>query len=752
MKTFKKYFNNTLLRLHFSLENFHDMFTVKGGRSLVNILKGMFIMCSDRITPGSIRYIVHFIVFAKRLLKSQGRKGLVLYLKACGVSVQQAIGGHVVHDPRRLGAAVARSNTGLPRFIPQHIRIRIRAGDPVAIRITLTLINLYRVIEFPGTLKIKTITQPSKGHGGLDSQIESYLPLFVKLFIIDRGFDEDKITRLLNKYSNDNIIPMFKGGPGVKGALGQWNTMPWIMLRALKALQLDPKLWEAMTNFLGSLSYERMKFGIKVGESVINADYQGVPLIKPLPYLGKLGLKAEAAGKIRVFAMVDAWTQWILYPMHKLAFDILHGVKMDGTFDQTAPLQFIRGDKGLFSLDLSAATDRIPLRVQRQLWSFILGHELAGSWALLLTGRAYRLHNKDSYEDLHYAVGQPMGALSSWASLALIHHFLVQVAAWRAGYPTWKLYTNYAILGDDIVIGDRAVMIQYLDILDSLGVECGLHKSLLSPGGLALEFAKRTIFKGVDVSPLPIREFYAASKGIGAFVELTEKYGQPLHRSLQAFGVGWKVRSWLNKPIGKLPARVRLLILAINVPRTPEAVTRFFELGQAPITRYLVDTFMVIQEFLAKETGRLKSQLLVQSNKVKDFDSSMWGREQVIALRESMNVQKFGYVGRLLADALTNIANMTWHLAKVDNIQQAQDLMKRLHNLEASDFATAYLEFISLQSEIARRSFHVFSTSRPNPPEIKGIMDPSQVRLWKRWSAILQGSKPLKVPQEANED
>jgi len=26
-------------------------------------------------------------------------------------------------------------------------------------------------------------------------------------------------------------------------------------------------------------------------------------------FLGKLGLKFEAAGKIRVFAMVDAWTQ-----------------------------------------------------------------------------------------------------------------------------------------------------------------------------------------------------------------------------------------------------------------------------------------------------------------------------------------------------------------------------------------------------------------------------------------------------------
>lgn len=30
--------------------------------------------------------------------------------------------------------------------------------------------------------------------------------------------------------------------------------------------------------------------------------------LPPLP-IGKLGFKAEAAGKIRVFAMVDCWTQ-----------------------------------------------------------------------------------------------------------------------------------------------------------------------------------------------------------------------------------------------------------------------------------------------------------------------------------------------------------------------------------------------------------------------------------------------------------
>jgi len=32
-------------------------------------------------------------------------------------------------------------------------------------------------------------------------------------------------------------------------------------------------------------------------------------IVKSMPALGKLGMKHEPAGKIRVFAMVDPWTQ-----------------------------------------------------------------------------------------------------------------------------------------------------------------------------------------------------------------------------------------------------------------------------------------------------------------------------------------------------------------------------------------------------------------------------------------------------------
>jgi len=55
--------------------------------------------------------------------------------------------------------------------------------------------------------------------------------------------------------------------------------------------------------------------------------------------LGRLATKDEPAGKIRVFAMVDAWTQWIMRPFHDMVFYILKFIPQDGTFDQPVPAQ-----------------------------------------------------------------------------------------------------------------------------------------------------------------------------------------------------------------------------------------------------------------------------------------------------------------------------------------------------------------------------------------------------------------------------
>lgn len=92
-----------------------------------------------------------------------------------------------------------------------------------------------------------------------------------------------------------------------------------------------------------------------------------------------------------------------------------------------------------------------------------------------------------------------MGALSSWPMLALTHHVIVQIASWRAGFRTW--FKGYAVLGDDIVIADKAVANCYLVLMADLGVDINLSKSVESEIGVA-EFAKRLFGPQGDYSPL----------------------------------------------------------------------------------------------------------------------------------------------------------------------------------------------------------------------------------------------------------
>lgn len=137
--------------------------------------------------------------------------------------------------------------------------------------------------------------------------------------------------------------------------------------------------------------------------------------------------------------MVDPLTQWVLEPLHKLIFGVLARIPTDGTFDQLKPLKALIEladvkHLPLYSFDLSSATDRLPVSIQVELLKFLLGEKLALLWKSILVDRDYSYDYKSWRGVVRYAVGQPMGALSSWAMLALTHHFLVQYAALKAGH------------------------------------------------------------------------------------------------------------------------------------------------------------------------------------------------------------------------------------------------------------------------------------------------------------------------------
>lgn len=124
---------------------------------------------------------------------------------------------------------------------------------------------------------------------------------------------------------------------------------------------------------------------------------------------GKIGVVYDQAGKARIIGISNYWLQCCLKPLHVGLFHLLEKIKSDGTFNQLRPFVnlFTTGPKKLFSYDLSSATDRLPLEIQKDILN-ILGQNLGTDWKDLLDLPFLYRGNL-----IKYAVGQPMGAYSS---------------------------------------------------------------------------------------------------------------------------------------------------------------------------------------------------------------------------------------------------------------------------------------------------------------------------------------------------
>jgi len=558
----------------------------------------------------------------RRIYKSSGPRGLAIYLKASYVLLQHAAGGMVDNSPWALGANVSRSRRGIPRLInPQHRRL-IRQGDVRIIGFWLSLLGLYREIEFRGALKLKTITDPGKDISGFREGWKTWVPDFYRRLrlITKDDLKLDPATKLdprsipfIRKASPNSggwaavmglpwDIAVYGACPEMKAALVRWLVLvdgveltwvlkklwavleakahkAWLKFRSEPPILMEggdvSPLWYAMQG--PPTQAALWDAGPESCASEKLAWYLTYYWGKPLTF-GRLGFKHEP-GKIRVFAMVSLLTQALVAPLHQWIFSKLRKIVTDGTFDQVAPvnrlIERFGGDEGRFvaSFDLSAATDRLPLLLQTDLLEPLLGAELTALWAQLLVSRPYRLPRiarsyNQGIDSVTYAVGQPMGALSSWAMLALTHHALVQYAASKAypKEPGWFL--DYAVLGDDVVIADHAVAAEYLRIMGEIGVDISLAKSLVSITS-SLEFAKRTWVRGREVSPVSLAEMLVGLRNVGALEQLVlkcKRFGE-IRLSAVARYAGFGYRNLARLPVGLgLGNRLSNLIAFLHRP------------------------------------------------------------------------------------------------------------------------------------------------------------------------------------------
>jgi len=210
----------------------------------------------------------------------------------------------------------------------------------------------------------------------------------------------------------------------------------------------------------------------------------------------KLSYFPDKEGKTRVIAIFDYWSQCSLRPLHLHINKLLKSLQTDYTFNQGGFKDRLPAEPtgSYHSIDLSAATDRMPIALQKRVIEYLFNDAAkANAWKEILVGYDFTVKgsNKETLT-VNYGAGQPMGAYSSWPTMALTHHILVQVSALRAGVLNFRSRTyfkGYALLGDDLRIDHSLVASEYLNLIAQLDMPYSAPKTHVSKHGF--EFAKR---------------------------------------------------------------------------------------------------------------------------------------------------------------------------------------------------------------------------------------------------------------------
>jgi len=454
------------------------------------------------------RMLHNFGVFLLKMNKNHGPVYTVKYLKASQLCIQKKLAGQPFSSMREVEPDYnfpRLSKSGLPSIIKTIDRASICNNSYKIIRLYLSLFSLYRVIKVDFNPKLNTITD---NFGGSKIHLDDF-----------NRWLESNSKNLLQKFSSMDIkdltsyriLPITKSSP-----LGSHSYRH--LIQSYISLK-NSSFWQDILEYIKCTNSKNFSILFSNIEFVI--DRFKIRAISEYSHLGALSFKEEAAGKLRIFAMVDIITQSLLEPLHRTLFSLFKKFPNDCTHDQGKGFKYAQ-ELSLkyncsFGFDLSSATDRLPISSQVAILNSLFG--IGSQWGSILTNRDYVIR-KNNYNipesSVRYSVGQPMGALSSWAMLNLVHHMMIQFIATHLNKtPKGVWYREYIVLGDDLVLFDKDVADRYLSLCNELGVSINLSKSIIAESKPVVEFAKRTSVNGVDVSALPFKELLTGNNFFG---------------------------------------------------------------------------------------------------------------------------------------------------------------------------------------------------------------------------------------------
>lgn len=500
----------------------------KDGEGLVNLESGALPLILSKwafqlhiASGGSLKLnnnfyeaLYTFVQECMHLLDKRGPQDLIMRFKACSFYLNKHLAGQYDANSWSLGIPVSITGKCLPRLIPVYFRKSIVGGNVRTIRMFASLFASYKAFE--GTHKLQDLRSIIDPCPQLDQFTLEEFEAFCKEdfweILRSYGFKSHPSTFRFKDVrlgaADVPYIPLRAGpnqGVGILGAPDDalaWSVQPENHLENWCKLVGDTRTQE-----LFSWVLEKAK---------PHKDLYTKAKQPKSPYISKVSLLAEPAGKVRTIAIVDYWTHRVMHPVHKWMEAALRVLPTDATFDQDGKVRDFalnyQTDK-YYSIDLKSATDLIPIVLYKVLFRSIWGERLADAWVKLLTDRDFYVP-KGSKENpsladpalrgnfIRYGRGQPMGALSSWPSMALVHHAIVLFSAKKAGVDPYT-FIGYRVLGDDNVMGNTVVAEMYLSITERLQIPTSLAKSLI---GKAFIFASQIWRDGKCFSPLSLKQ------------------------------------------------------------------------------------------------------------------------------------------------------------------------------------------------------------------------------------------------------
>jgi hypothetical protein len=298
------------------------------------------------------------------IVKFTNRRFIYEYLKDCYTIVlnYHSTGQYI---PK---SKVSLNSTGLPNIIPRSLRNNI--SDRRVFILICTSLAIFRVISYFPDVDLSTITGPFTG--------------------LTRTFEHNVITKSLmhlrnislDKYSFPRLSRMRMSSLSFESAGPNSSyANSGIVLDALSLIKYPSALYHLLHLYLKFKGYRYIICLCAI--ILIGFIPYSISLLFDwnLIHLNRLSVVKNVTGKSRVIGITNYWFQLGLYPLHKEIFRFLGSLPTDGTFDQTRPIfsEHLKKCDELHSLDLSSATDRLPIDLQEQIISILFKDKSLGN-------------------------------------------------------------------------------------------------------------------------------------------------------------------------------------------------------------------------------------------------------------------------------------------------------------------------------------------------------------------------------------